>query len=474
MGGVKKGAGARRAQVIDIIPEIEADAVQPAAASAEPWPSPARAWYAIFVFALALMMNFLDRGIVGLLVHPMEIDLHLSDTQIGLISGVAYIVFYAAIGLPIARFADVGVRRSIVSIGIAVWSIATALCGLATSFWQLFLCRMGVGAGEACNGPPVFSMISDLFPRDKLPLAIAVLNFGFIFGNGLANMLGGTVIYLLSGKSLYTLPLVGTLHAWQLVFIAVGLPGLIVSALMYFTVKEPLRRGRIARADGAHVGVPVREVVRFYFANFRTYWPMFAALGFNIIPAVGLIIWGPEYFRRSFGMPTAQFAFTAGIITMVVAPFGAIFGGWLAGHFQRAGHDDANLRVVFIAFLLNIFGLLGFTLAPTPLIAFACFAYIQFVAMWVPGPFNAALQVVTPNEMRSQITALFLFTFNIIGYGLGPSSVPWVTNHIFHNPALIGRGFAVVIGVLCPLSTLCILLGMKEYGRAAARSRQWA
>src|SRR5690349_7898539 len=116
------------------------DAVAPAGTSVEPWPSPARAWYAIFVFALALMMNFLDRGIVGLLVHPMELDLHLADSQIGLISGVAYITFYAAIGLPIARFADVGVRRTIVGIGITIWSIATALCGLATSFWQLFLC----------------------------------------------------------------------------------------------------------------------------------------------------------------------------------------------------------------------------------------------------------------------------------------------------------------------------------------------
>ena len=374
--------------------------------------------------------------------------------------------------MPIARFADVGVRRTIVAIGITVWSVATAFCGLASNFFQLFLCRMGVGAGEACNGPPVFSMISDLFPRDKLPLAIAVLNFGFIFGNGLANILGGAVIYLLSGTPNYTLPVVGTLHSWQLVFIAVGLPGLLVAFLMYFTVKEPVRRGRIAK-DGVHTGVPVRDVVKFYFDNIQTYWPMFAALAFNIIPAVALIIWGPEYFRRTFDWSTAKFALTAGIITMCVAPVGAVFGGWLAGHFQRRGRDDANLRVVLLSFLLNVFGLLGFTLAPSPYWAFAAFAYVQFVAMWVPGPFNAALQVVTPNEMRSQITALFLFIFNIVGFGLGPSVVPWVTATLFHDPALIGRGFAVVIAVMCPLSVLCVLAGMKPYGAAVARSRAW-
>ena len=447
--------------------EIASVDESPAPASAEPWPSPYRAWYAIFVFALALMMNFLDRGIVGLLVHPMEVDLHLTDAQIGLVSGVAYIVFYAAIGLPIARFADVSIRRTIVGIGITIWSIATALCGLATGFWQLFLCRMGVGAGEACNGPPVFSMISDLFPRDKLPLAIAVLNFGFIFGNGLANILGGTVTYLLQDPNGYALPLVGTLHGWQLVFIAVGLPGLIVALLM-FTLKEPARRGRIAR-DGRHVGVPIRQVARFYLDNIGTYWPMFAALAFNIIPAVALIIWGPEYFRRSFGWETPAFAWTAGLITMIVAPFGAIFGGWFAGWFQRNGHDDANMRVVLFSFLINIFALLGFTLAPSAGFAFVAFGIIQFVAMWVPGPFNAALQVVTPNEMRSQITALFLFIFNIVGFGLGPSIVPWVTQSLFHDPALIGKGFAVVIGIMCPLSTLCVWVGLKEYGRAVAR-----
>jgi hypothetical protein len=129
--------------------------------------------------------------------------------------------------------------------------------------------------------------------------------------------------------------------------------------------------------------------------------------------------------------------------------------------------------VVFLAFLLNIFGLLAFTLAPTAYFALVAFAYVQFVAMWVPGPFNAALQVVTPNEMRSQITALFLFIFNIVGFGIGPSLIPWVTGQVFHNPAMIGRGFAVVISVLCPLSTLCILWGMREYGRAVARSRTW-
>jgi MFS family permease len=448
-------------------PDITANAAP--AADAEPWPSPFVAWDAIFVFSLALMMNFLDRGIVGLLVFPLKQDLGLTDTEVGLVAGLGYIGFYALVGLPIARFADRATRRTIVGIGIAVWSIATAFCGLAQNFWQLFLARMGVGAGEAANGPPVFSMISDLFPREKLPLAIAVLNFGFIFGNGFAAIFGGTVIHLLEGVNL-TLPVVGTLKTWQLVFIAVGLPGLLVAALM-FTVKEPKRRGRIATA-GAHKNIPIRQVAKFFNQNGRTYWPMFLGLAFNIIPAVGLLIWGAEFFRRSYGWNVADFAITSGIIVMVVAPFGAIFGGWFAGYLQRKGHDDANLRVVLYSFALNTVGLLAFTLAPTAWLALGAFAYIQFIAMWVPGPFNAALQVVTPNEMRGQITALFLFVFNIVGFGLGPLVVPWVTEHLLHDPMQLGNGLAITIGALMPLSILSIWLGMKPYAAALVHARK--
>jgi MFS family permease len=450
---------------------IDVTASDAPVADSEPWPSPARAWYAIFIFALALMMNFLDRGIVGLLVAPIEKDLHLTDSEIGLVTGLAYILFYAVIGLPIARFADIGTRRTIVGIGVAVWSIATAFCGLAQNFWQLALARMGVGAGEACNGPPVFSMISDLFPRDKLPLAIAVLNFGFIAGNGIASIAGGSVVAALEHTPPTEVPFLGPVLWWQMVFIAVGLPGLIVAALM-FTVKEPRRRGRVAK-DGKHVGVPIREVARFFGRNVGTYLPMFAGLAFNVIPFVGLLIWGPTFFARSYGWSPAYFGIISGVITIIVAPFGAIFGGWLAGHLQRKGRDDANLIVVLVSFVLNTFGVLAFTLAPTPELSLAAFAFVQFVAMWVPGPFNAALQVVTPNEMRSQITALFLFIFNIIGFGLGPSVVPEVTARVFADPARIGDGLALTIAVLCPLAALSIWVGMKPYARAFARAKSW-
>jgi MFS family permease len=213
-------------------------------------------------------------------------------------------------------------------------------------------------------------------------------------------------------------------------------------------------------------------VARFFNRNGRTYWPMFLGLAFNIIPAVGLLIWGAEYFRRDFGWAPADFALTSGVIIMVFGPFGLIFGGWLSGWLQRKGRDDANLRVVVYSFALNLVALLAFTLAPTAWFALGAFAASQFIAMWVPGPFNAALQVVTPNEMRGQITALFLFVFNIVGFGLGPSVVPWVTENVFHDPMQLGNGLALTIGILMPLSILSIWLGMKPYAAALAHARK--
>ncbi len=217
------------------------------------WPSPARAWYAVGVFAVALLFNYLDRQILALLVGPIKHDLQLTDTEISVLIGFAFVSFYVLVGIPISRLVDSYSRRLIVTVGIASWSVMTALCGMAQNFWQLFVARVGVGVGESCNGPATYSMLSDMFPRERLPQAIAVLNFGFMFGSGLALILGGSVIELVSSRPDVTLPLIGTLRPWQLTFFIVGLPGLLVAALLG-TVREPVRRGFATCASAEPAG----------------------------------------------------------------------------------------------------------------------------------------------------------------------------------------------------------------------------
>jgi MFS family permease len=440
-----------------------------AAVPAQPWPSPARAWYAVGIFALALMINFLDRGILNLLIEPVKHDLHLSDLQMGILVGVAYILFYVILGLPIARLVDSRSRRLIIGTGLMIWSVMTAVCGVAQNFWQLFAARVGVGVGEACSGPSTYSMLSDLFPPEKLPRAVSVLNFGFVAGNALASLLGGALIHLVSTLPPLSLPQIGVLRPWQLTFILVAIPGVIVAAL-FGTVKEPVRRGRIGSAKS----IPVRDVVRFLLDNRKAYGPMFLGLAFNSVVFFGIQTWTPPFFTRTFGWTSAQIGVIFGLVLLIVAPVGLICGSMLAERFAKQGRADANLLVTLIAFALAVPASILFPLMPTPELSIAMLGVLFFVAMLSPGPQNAALQIITPNQMRGQVTALYLFIFNAVGFGMGATVVAFVTNHIFHNEAMVGYSMVAVGAVLGPIAVAFIWSGLKPYAASVLRARAWS
>jgi MFS family permease len=436
-------------------------------ATSEPWPSPARAWYAVFVFALALMINMLDRGIVPLLVRPLKRDLGLSDTDIGWLMGPAFVIFYVLLGLPIARLADYKSRRVILGVGVTVWSFMTSLCGLAKGYWQLFFCRVGVGSGEACSGPATFSMLADLFPKEKLPRAIAVLNFGFYAGNGLALIISGTIANAFADAAPVTLPLIGlTMRGWQITFIVIGLPGLIVAALLA-TVREPKRR------ISARL-IPIRDVFAFLNKNRTSFAPIFIGMGIQVVMTYGALNWGPAFYQRTFGWTPKVYGVVMGLITIALMPVGTLFGSILAERFARAGRDDANMRVVLLGKLAALpFGIL-FPFMPNAYLAIVVSTIGLFFLSWTAAPLNAALQFITPHQMRGQITALFLFVFNVIGFGLGPILVALFTDHVFKAESQVGLSIAMTGLILGPLGTFVIWLGMKPYGRSVAAAKDWA
>ena len=435
-------------------------------ATSEPWPSPARAWYAVFVFALALMINMLDRGIVPLLVRPLKRDLGLSDTDIGWLMGPAFVIFYVLLGLPIARLADYKSRRVILGVGVTVWSFMTSLCGLAKGYWQLFFCRVGVGSGEACSGPATFSMLADLFPKEKLPRAIAVLNFGFYAGNGLALIISGTIANAFADAAPVTLPLIGlTMRGWQITFIVIGLPGLIVAALLA-TVREPKRR------ISARL-IPIRDVFAFLNKNRTSFAPIFIGMGIQVVMTYGALNWGPAFYQRTFGWTPKVYGVVMGLITIALMPVGTLFGSILAERFARAGRDDANMRVVLLGKLAALpFGIL-FPFMPNAYLAIVVSTIGLFFLSWTAAPLNAALQFITPHQMRGQITALFLFVFNVIGFGLGPILVALFTDHVFKAESQVGLSIAMTGLILGPLGTFVIWLGMKPYGRSIAAAKDW-
>jgi MFS family permease len=447
---------------------------QPQGSAEAPWPSPVVAWYAVFVFALSLFVNFMDRGIINLLVQPIEHDLHLSDLQFGMTSGLAFAFFYAMLGLPIARLVDSKSRRAIVGVGLAIWGLATSACGLARSFGQLFAFRVGVGVGEACTGPATFSMLADFFPKHRLGRAIAAMNFGFIVGNGLALIAGGAVIAALTHAAPWRLPVIGTMRAWQEVFFIVGVPGFVVALLM-MTVPEPARRGRLALAPGEAppASIPVREVLAFLRTHWKAYAPMFGGLGLHTILTFGAAVWTPAFYIRHFGWSAPHYAYVQGLITLIISPLGAMFGAWLAERWARQGHNDANMRVVVACTAIAIPGAILFPLMPSANLAIVIGAFNTFVSCWVLGPQNAAIQVITPNQMRGQVTALFLFIFNVVGFALGPVVVASITTFVFHSQAEIGYSLATAAAFFGPAALIVLIWGLKHYGEAFALSRDW-
>ena len=203
----------------------------------EDYPNQIYAWYVVAVLTVAYIFSFVDRQIINLLVEPIREDLQLTDTQISLLQGIAFALFYTLMGIPIARLADVSNRRAIIAVGVFLWSLMTAMCGLAKSFGQLFAARIGVGVGEAALSPPAYSLFTDYFPPGKVTRAIAVFTGGSFLGAGLAYIIGGFVVDFVTRLDVVEVPVFGQIRAWQMAFIVVGLPGILLALLVFFIAR---------------------------------------------------------------------------------------------------------------------------------------------------------------------------------------------------------------------------------------------
>ncbi len=404
------------------------------------WPRPAVAWFAVGVLVLAFVFNIADRIIISLLVDPIKADLQVSDTAMGFLMGFAFAIFYALMGLPIGRLADKYSRRMIIAVGIFLWSIMTALCGLARSFAQLFLARVGVAVGEATLSPAAYSMIADLFPKDKLGRAIGVYQSGAFFGVGLAFIFGGLAIQFAKGADDIVMPLVGTLKPWQLAFIVVGLPGVLVAGLMLL-VKEPIRKGISSAEDD---DISLGQTFQFAFQRWRVFIAHYTGFALLALPMTTLATWVPTYFGRVIGMPPPEIGLQLGLIVLIASPIGVIGGGALSDMLFKRGYQDAPLRVAVLAAIFMVpvsFVATSVSDAGTALAWMIPFAFGASISM---GLAPAALQLVTPNRLRAQIGAAWMLFLNIITAGLGPTAVGWINDTFFQDPLRIGDTITLV------------------------------
>lgn len=429
-------------------------------------------WYIVGVLMLAYLFSYIDRSILSLLVGPIRSDLQLSDTQLSLLHGFAFALFYAILGFPIGRAADRYHRVGIIVTGISFWSIMTAACGLAKSFPQLFLARMGVGIGEAALNPCAYSIITDSFPRRLLARALSTYVMGTYMGFGVAFVIGGLVVEAITQTPVIQLPVLGQIHTWQAAFFYVGLPGLIVALLILLTVREPKRFGRLSAAPDS-TGVPLTEVVKFIKQNRRTLVCHLAGFSFIGILVNGLALWTPSFFNRTYGWEVADAGIRYGLVLLCCGPLGIFLGGWLADRIDR---NAARGGSFISATVFSALGILPACFSPLPTSPEMALILIVGLVLATSAPWGvavSAIQQISPNEMRGQISALYLFVVNLIGIGLGPTAVALITDQVFGSDTALRYSMAIVGGGSAVLGTVILFFGLGAFRESSQRALLW-
>jgi MFS family permease len=436
------------------------------------YPSSFAAWYSVAVLMLMYIFSFIDRTTISLLVEPMKRDLHISDTQIGMLQGLAFALLYTFLGLPIARLSDRYSRRAIIAGGVFIWSIMATLCGLARTATQLFVARIGVGVGEAALSPAAYSIITDSFPLSKLGKAFGVYNIGITIGAGTAFLVGGIVVAAVShAGATYTLPLFGEVRAWQMVFIVTGAPGILLPLLL-LTFREPARRGLLRKQSAVEptaspLRPPLGEVLSYVWLNREFYGLYFVALALLSMCGYCVAAWLPTALVRAYGaygVTAGQVGKVLGVSTILMNSTGMLLAGVLCDRLTRQGKRDAPIIVALISACgIAIFGSLPAFMPSVPLIWVALFvAGLTFNAYNGVGPM--AINQVTPNQYRAQVSAVYLFVVNALGLGIGPTLVPFVNDHVFHDPTKIR--YSLFIVVFCAaLAAISLLLMVRPIYR---------
>ena len=365
--------------------------------------SPAYRWYALGLLVVVYVFNFIDRSILGILVEPIKQDLGASDTMMGFLGGIAFATFYTFLGIPIARLADRGSRRNVLAVCLAIWSGATALCGLAGNFFQLLLARIGVAVGEAGGSPPSHSMISDMFPADRRATALAIYALGIPIGTMLGNLGGGWI---------------NEAFDWRTAFMVVGLPGVVLALIVRLTLREPPR----GLADGITLDTsepppPVREVFRHLWSR-RSFRFLSIGAALHAFVGYGVGYWIPAMFNRSHGIGSGDMG-----LALFYLGFASIAGTFLGGYLgDKLGARDARWYVWLpgLATIVSVPFSTMVYLHDAPYVALWVLAIPYVLGAYYLGPTFALTQGMVGLRMRALASSILLFVLNIIGLGLGP------------------------------------------------------
>jgi MFS family permease len=451
----------------------------PVTVSAEPssiqvqrhWLSAPAAYWALFVIIIATFMTFLDQVVFGMLAENIKKDFGLSDTQLGFLAGPATIICYFFVGIPLGRLADIYPRKFVLSASAGVVGLLVALNGIAQSFTQFVGARLFLAAGGSAHAPASYSLLADAFPPQKLTRAFALLQFGFIGGTTLGPIIGGRLVG--ASAEWGNTPFFGLqIFSWQWVLIYLAIPSLL-AALLFLTVREPQRLPPQFRS----VQIPSepglgRKIITFMgfdaaraiHAGGKVYYPMFGALALSAIESFGIMFWRTPYLMREFGWDAQQIGDLVGTTALIASIAGLIAGGlfveWLAKRYK-----DANIRAAFICFCGSTIVILTALLISDPYWSTIAFGSAAFFAIAGAVPQNAAIQRVTPNDMRGQITAFYLFMFTFFG-ALGSWFIGAASDYITGD---LGAAILLTAATLMPLTAFLMYRAIRPYREEVER-----
>ena len=430
------------------------------------YPTTSRAWFTVGILMVAYVLSFIDRQILNLLVGPIRADLGINDTQMSLLMGLSFAIFYTIAGIPLGRVADTRSRRGLIAWGIFFWSLMTAACGLAKTYWHFVIFRIGVGAGEAALSPAAYSLMADSFPPEKRATAISVYSMGIYLGAGMAFLLGGIVITWANAKGDVVLPILGVIRPWQLIFLVLGVVGAMFS-LVLLAIREPSRKG-----VGAGVAVPLKDVGTYLLSIRKAVFCHnfgFACLSFA---SYGASAWVPTFFIRTHGLTPGEVGIYYGSMVMVAGSLGIVFGGRLSDYLSRKGYKDSNMRVGLLAAVLALLCNVVYLIDYMTLLWVVMFFNVFTVAM----PFGvapAAIQDVMPNSMRGQASAIYLFVITLIGLGIGPTAVALVTDYVYQDDMAVRYSIFWVSCIVTLVAVVLLWMGIKPYREARKTLVAW-
>ncbi len=391
------------------------------------WPAPAYSWYMVVLLTIVYIFSFIDRFILGLLIQPIQADLGLTDTQIGLLLGPAFAIFYVLMGLPFGWLADRKRRTFIVAAGLAIWSAATAVSGLARSFLGLFIARMSVGVGEASLSPCAMSLMADCFPKEKRGKPIAFYSMAISLGAGIAALTGAAVIAWATQSDYVSVPGLGDLAPWRVSLLVVGLPGLLLVPLVLF-LREPVRTVDTVTSNAQGIGY--RAVFSYVRGRPASLFGVVWVFGYVILIGFSSS-WGAAAFARTWGWSPVQYGQAIGILFIVLGPLAVNLGGWMSDRLLRNGHTAAPL-------LVGLYGVPVMTVAAViwPLMPSAGLALIFLGVMLAAVALSTATGVtallnIIPSNIRGQSVAIYYMATALLGQGLGPLCIGLMNDHVF-------------------------------------------